>query len=205
MGRRHSRRRGQRCIRSRGAGQIVAQYYNFLRLGRAGYREIMHTMSHTCRFLAQAVERTGHFEVLSKPDALPLVCVRLHGDRPYTVFDLSHKLREQGWIVPAYTMAPKAEHIAVLRMVVRESTSRDVAESLAAHLDAAVHYLDTAGAAAAQAPRHKKKTKGVCSIKRRYSNDCWGVLQHRPAAISRSTSDGCRQLSSSRGTVREAR
>jgi glutamate decarboxylase len=95
---------------SRGAGQIVAQYYNFLRLGHAGYREIMHTISHTGRFLAQAMERTGHFEVLSRPDALPLVCVRLHGDRPYAVFGVSHKLRERGWIVPAYTMGPKAEH-----------------------------------------------------------------------------------------------
>jgi len=147
---------------SRGAGQIIAQYYNFLRLGMAGYAEVMGSLAHTARFLAAAVMRTGHFELLSKPDGLPLVCARLKGERPYTVFDLSAKLRERGWIVPAYTMAPDAEAIAVLRMVVRESLSLDMAECLAADLDSAVRYFDTAGADAAQAPRQETKTKGVC-------------------------------------------
>ena len=147
---------------SRGAGQVVAQYYNFLRLGRAGYRELMHAMHATTGSLSAAVMATGHFELLSKPGALPLVCVRLRGERPYTVFDLSAKLRERGWIVPAYTMAPNAQNVAVLRMVVRESLSRDMAECLAADLDRAVRYFDAAGAAAAQTPKQETKTKGVC-------------------------------------------
>jgi hypothetical protein len=47
-------------------------------------------------------------------------------------------------------------------MVVRESVSRDMADSLAADLDSAVHFFDAAGGAAAQPKKKKNKTKGVC-------------------------------------------
>ena len=147
---------------SRGAGQIIAQYFNFLRLGRSGYESVMRSLEDTSRYLAEAVVGTGHFDELSAPATLPLVCVRLRGERSYSVFDLSAKLRERGWIVPAYTMAPDAQEVAVLRMVVREGLSRDMAEALAADLDAAVAFFDRAGAPAAQAAPDAAKTKGVC-------------------------------------------
>ncbi|MGH9071060.1 MAG: glutamate decarboxylase, partial [Acidimicrobiales bacterium] len=124
---------------SRGAGQILAQYYNFLRLGRAGYTSIMTGLAETAAEVAEAVSATGHFEVLSKADALPLVCFRLIGERPYSVFDISARLRERGWIVPAYTLAPDATDVAVLRVVVREGLSRDMADLLVGDLDRAVH------------------------------------------------------------------
>ncbi|MGH9127661.1 MAG: glutamate decarboxylase [Acidimicrobiales bacterium] len=150
---------------SRGAGQILAQYYNFLRLGRAGYTAIMTGLAGTAAALATSVASTGHFEILSKPDALPLVCFRLVGERPYTVFDISARLRERGWIVPAYTLAPNATDVSVLRVVVREGLSRDMADLLVADLDRAVHELDSrarpAGLDAVAAPP-PAKSRGVC-------------------------------------------
>ena len=78
---------------SRGASQIIAQYYNFLRLGRAGYREIMLNLQDTSRYLATAIDDTGHFDLVSDDAGLPLVCFTLKKDRPYTVFDVSDHLR----------------------------------------------------------------------------------------------------------------
>lgn len=149
---------------SKGAGQVVAQYYNFLRLGRQGYREIMLCLQETARYLAGAVDEMAHFDILSAPTGLPLVCMRLQGDRPYTVFDVSDRLRERGWIVPAYTLAPNAEDIAVLRVVVREGLSRDMVEMLVADLRRAVEYLDAVHPQTEDASRdpHDSKTKGVC-------------------------------------------
>ncbi len=169
---------------SRGANQILAQYYNLLRLGRAGYTEIMGVLAATAEHVAGAMADTGHFRLLSQPDALPLVCGRLTGDRSYTVFDVSEQLRQRGWIVPAYTMAPNAEHIAVLRVVVREGLSRDMADLLMDDLRTALDHLDRSGGGkasghgahqraaarpAGSAPpndpsrtRQKAKTKGVC-------------------------------------------
>ena len=147
---------------SRGAGQIVAQYFNFLRLGEAGYRSIMEALRDTTAFLEEAVRKTGHFEILSRPDSLPLVCARLKGPERFTVFDVSERLRERGWIVPAYTMAADAQDVAVLRMVVRDGFSRDMAENLAADLGRAVGKLQAQGDSAATVPPQPTKTKGVC-------------------------------------------
>jgi glutamate decarboxylase len=166
---------------SRGAGQILAQYYNFLRLGYEGYADIMRGLDATAGYLASSVEQLGRFEILSKPRTVPLVCFRLNADPGFSVFDISAHLRERGWIVPAYTMAPDAQEVAVLRVVVKENFSRDMADLLVADLQSALAYLDQHGstreattharpgprkiAASAhpRATRHEHKTaKGVC-------------------------------------------
>jgi glutamate decarboxylase len=131
---------------SRGAAQIVAQYYNFLRLGWDGYRDVMVALATVARAIAEKIEQMGEFELLGRGDDLPVVCFRLAKDRPYTVFDLSDLLRERGWIVPAYTMAPDAEDVAVLRIVVREGLSTDMASELIDDIKAAVEHLAAHGA-----------------------------------------------------------
>ena len=60
----------------------------------------------------------------------------------YDVFDVSRKLRERGWLVPAYTMPPKREDLAVLRVVVRNGFSHDMAELFLRDLRTAVDWLD---------------------------------------------------------------
>ncbi|MHB1775047.1 MAG: glutamate decarboxylase [Acidimicrobiales bacterium] len=125
---------------SRGASQIVAQYYNFLRLGFDGFREIMNALAGTARWLRQRLAEMGPFTVVGDDD-LPVVCVRLAGDEPFDVFELSDALRTRGWIVPAYRMAPDAEDVAVLRIVVREGLSRDMAGDLADDVERAVEHL----------------------------------------------------------------
>lgn len=115
---------------SRPGNQVVGQYYNFLRLGRAGYTEVMRTLSDTARWLGRQLAASQHFELISDGSAIPVVSCRLHGDRGYTEFDVSHELRTFGWQVPAYTMPEGATDIAVLRVVVREGLSADLARAL---------------------------------------------------------------------------
>ena len=146
---------------SRGGGQIVAQYYNFLRLGRAGYTAVMRRLLETSNDLADAARARGRLEVLSKPDALPLVCVRLPPDVSYDAFDVSHLLRERGWIVPAYTLAPNADDITVLRVVVRESLTRDLADLLLDDVHRAGQRLDSIGPVVPDRTR-SGHTHGVC-------------------------------------------
>lgn len=151
---------------SRGAAQILAQYYNFLRLGRAGYRSILLGLEETAGYLADRLGHLGPFALLSEPHTLPLVCVRLVGDHPYSVFDLSDELRRRGWIVPAYTLAPDAESIAVLRIVVREGLSRDMAELLVSDIERALGDLERRAPAhhrtTPPAHHHHRKTRAVC-------------------------------------------
>ncbi len=114
---------------SKGSSTIIAQYYNFLRLGFNGYKDIMDIMSFNAKYLAYELEKSGKFEVINKDVYFPLVTVRLK-DADFTVFQLSEKLREKGWIIPAYTLPKNAEDIAVLRMVIKENFGRDMVECL---------------------------------------------------------------------------
>jgi glutamate decarboxylase len=127
---------------SRPGNQVVGQYYNFLRLGRAGYTEVMRTLSDTARWLSHQLAGSEHFEVISDGSAIPVVSCRLTGERGYTEFDVSHELRTYGWQVPAYTMPEGAEDVAVLRVVVREGLSADLARALFDDIMKSVTALD---------------------------------------------------------------
>jgi glutamate decarboxylase len=128
---------------SRGAAQIVAQYYNLIRLGRQGYTQIMEALAETARWLAAELGRLEGLEIVAAGTDLPVVCVRLADDVPFTVFDLADRLRLRGWVVPAYRMAADAQAVAVLRLVVREGLSRDMADCLVTDLTAAIDHLKT--------------------------------------------------------------
>ena len=134
---------------SRPGNQVVGQYYNFLRLGRAGYTQVMKTLSGTARWFSDQLHKSQHFEVISDGSKLPVVAFKLSGNsadggggRGYTEFDVSAQLRSYGWQVPAYTMPPGAENVSVLRVVVREGFSADLARSLWEDLHAVLNHLD---------------------------------------------------------------
>jgi glutamate decarboxylase len=127
---------------SRPGSQVVGQYYNFLRLGRAGYLQVMQSLSSTARWLADQLAASKRFELLSNGSAIPVIAFRLAGDPGYTEFDVSHALRAYGWQVPAYTMPPDAEHVSVLRVVIREGFSADMARSLRDDMRTTLATLD---------------------------------------------------------------
>ena len=127
---------------SRPGNQVLAQYYNFLRLGREGYTAIMTTLRAVARHLASEIEKIGPFVLVSDARDEPVFAFRLKEEiTHYDVFHLSDKLREHGWQVPAYTMPQHAEDVAVMRIVVREGFSYDMADLLLQDLREAVEYF----------------------------------------------------------------
>ncbi|HCR37541.1 MAG TPA: glutamate decarboxylase, partial [Opitutae bacterium] len=149
---------------SKSASQVLGQYYNFLRLGKSGYSRIMEVLQENANYLSQALEARGLFKLLSKVGDLPVVTFALKEETSFSVFDISEKLRERGWIVPAYTMAPNAEHISVLRVVVREGFSRDMADMLLNDIERAVRHLQDSQqySKSSKDTPSPKKTQGVC-------------------------------------------
>lgn len=108
---------------SKGASQVIGQYYQMIRLGKHGYRSIMLNITKIADFLAARLEEQG-FKIISQRsgNGLPVVAFCLPSDRSgfYDEFALAHQLRERGWIVPAYTMAPNSNKLKLMRVVVRE-------------------------------------------------------------------------------------
>jgi len=128
---------------SRPGNQVVAQYYNFLRLGEAGYRQIMEALRDTAMMLSSGIAEIGPFELVSDGSAIPVFAFKLRDEiNHYSVFDLSDKLREFGWQVPAYTMPEDAEEVAVLRIVVREGFSEDMGQMLLDDIKKAVTHFE---------------------------------------------------------------
>ena len=124
---------------SRPGSQVVAQYYNFLRLGREGYRAVQQGCQDVARRLSAGIAGLGPFELLTDGSDLPVFAFKLRGDvTNYTVFEVSRALRERGWQVPAYTLPANLEDLAVLRIVVRNGLSADMADILLADLRRAV-------------------------------------------------------------------
>ncbi|WP_328398133.1 glutamate decarboxylase [Streptomyces sp. NBC_00390] len=116
---------------SRPGAQVAAQYYTFVRLGRAGYRAVQQTARDIARGLAERIEALGDFQLLTRGDELPVFTFTTAPDvTSFDVFDVSRRLREQGWLVPAYTFPKNREDLSVLRMVCRNGFSADLADLL---------------------------------------------------------------------------
>ncbi len=143
---------------SRASNSVILQYFSLLRLGREGFEQIIATVLANAQALAGKLATIDGLEVLNDGSRFPIVVVRAHPDsasRPLDLVLLSHLLRERGWIVPAYTLPPDAEHITVLRMVIKENFSRDMVDLLAHDVAASAHVL--AHGPSAQARRAPKR------------------------------------------------
>lgn len=143
---------------SRPSNSVVLQYFNFLRLGRAGYTEIVLNTLANSRALATKLGDIEGLELVNDGSAFPIVALRASDPAQTDLTALSHKLREHGWIVPAYTLPANAEHITLLRMVVKENFSRDMVDMLAHDVHGAMRILQDGHA---KHP-HRKRTRPCC-------------------------------------------
>jgi len=128
---------------------LLAQYYNFVRYGRAGYTYIMQNMQTNARVLAEKLEAMGLFEIIgAEEEQLPLVAFRLAGDNGYDEFDIAWQLSaERGWMVPAYTLPPNAQDVTIMRALVKETMSREHVDTLARDIEEACATLAKKGGA----------------------------------------------------------
>ncbi|KAH9745878.1 glutamate decarboxylase 4 [Citrus sinensis] len=129
---------------SKGSSQVIAQYYQLIRL--------------------EGLEKTGRFNIVSKDEGVPLVAFSLKDNKRHDEFEVAELLRRFGWIVPAYTMPADAQHITVLRVVIREDFSRTLAERLVLDITKVLHELDSLPSkvlvpASEQNGRNGKKTE----------------------------------------------
>jgi glutamate decarboxylase len=128
---------------SRPGSNVIAQYYNFLRLGAKGYREVQQTCQDVAVYLSSEIAKIGPFELLSEGKELPVFAFRLRDDvTGYSVFDISERLRGRGWLVPAYTFPENLQDMAVLRIVVKNAFSMDMAQALLHDIQQQVQALE---------------------------------------------------------------
>ncbi|HIX20570.1 MAG TPA: glutamate decarboxylase, partial [Candidatus Akkermansia intestinigallinarum] len=149
---------------SRPAGQIIAQYYDFVRLGKEGYRAIQQASYDVAASIAKGIAAMGSFEFISTGDPrtdIPAVCFFMKEgyDPGYNLFELSDRLRVRGWQVPAFTLTGEANHIVVMRVMVRQGFAADMAQLLLDDIRRAIDFLSQ------HAPARHLKESEVPSFK----------------------------------------
>jgi glutamate decarboxylase len=144
---------------SRGSAMIKAQYYQFVRLGRAGYAATVRSMLDNARYLDRQLDKTGWFEMLNPGLPEPVVTFRLKEGLDFDAFHLSDRLRQHGWIVPAYALPPNAQHVTALRVVIRNDMSRDKLDILLNHVNEACQYLSGRGMPATDDARKQHESQ----------------------------------------------
>jgi glutamate decarboxylase len=134
---------------STGSAMVLAQYYNLIRYGRAGYTYIMRNMQTNARALAEQLQKMGKFELIGQDEEqLPLVAWKLAERQSYDEFDIAWQLSaERGWMVPAYTLPPDAQDVTIMRALVKETMSREHVDTLARDIEEAIATLEAKGGA----------------------------------------------------------
>jgi len=140
---------------SRPSNSVLLQYFAFLRLGREGYSQIVSSVLANATALAEKLTAIEGLQLFNDPARFPIVVVRAEDPERIDLTLVSELLRERGWIVPAYTLPPNAQHINVLRMVVKENFSRDMVDMLAHDMRGAIHIAEHGHSARSRRPRRR--------------------------------------------------
>jgi glutamate decarboxylase len=133
---------------STGSAMVLAQYYNFVRLGRDGYRYVIETMQANARLLAEQIQKVGVFRLIGgeHEEQLPLVAFQLAEEQSYDEFDIAAQLASQrGWMVPAYTLPPNADHVKIMRALVKQTLGHTLAQTLGNDIAQACETLEKKG------------------------------------------------------------
>jgi glutamate decarboxylase len=128
---------------SRPGSEVIAQYHMFTSLGRDGYRRVQQRSSDVARRIAAGIAEIGPYELVSDASDLPVFAFRLKREvTKFTVFDVSDRLRERGWLVPAYTFPANREDLSVLRIVIRAEMTHEMGDLLLRDLRARTAALE---------------------------------------------------------------
>jgi glutamate decarboxylase len=129
---------------SRPGSEVVAQYFMFTSLGREGFTQMQKTSQEVAMYLSEEISKMGPYWLLSKGDQLPVFAFALNPEvTNYTVFDVSDRLRQRGWLVPAYSFPENRQDLNVLRIVVRAGMTMTMAKLLLEHLHEQTEFLES--------------------------------------------------------------
>jgi len=129
---------------SRPGGEVICQYYDFLRLGKEGYREIQTECYALGRYLTEKIAAFGPFRIIYDGEGgIPGLCWELRDpENPgFTLYDFADELRKRGWLVPAYSMPPNREDLVIQRILVRHGFTQQMADSLLEEMQSVLNHF----------------------------------------------------------------
>jgi glutamate decarboxylase len=143
---------------SRPGSQVIAQYFMLTALGHEGYRRVLQNAQDVALHLSNGISELGPYRLLTEGRELPVFAVALASEETnYSVFDVSDRVRQRGWLVPAYSFPENRQDLSVLRIVVRAGMTHDMADALLEHLREQTDYLESlSGPLPSQVPEKRQ-------------------------------------------------
>ena len=135
---------------------VLAQYFNFLNLGRPGYEAVVRAMDSNAATLTEGLTALDGIEVVpSKGPTLPLTIARVAEGEPFDENDLVGELaRRRGWLIPAYQLPPDNGETRIIRMLVKINQTRELVDALLADYEASIAQLRKHGGTGGKTPAH---------------------------------------------------
>ena len=137
---------------SKSASQVIGQYYNFVRLGFEGYKKIHEESREIANNIAKNLQKYNLFDIISEGNDIPVVSWKIKDNVKFNLFLLSERLGYNGWQVPAYTLPKNLTDVVVMRIVIREGFSYEMADLLLKDIEKSIEYCK----ANAEALEHTK-------------------------------------------------
>ncbi len=129
---------------SRPGSEVIAQYFMFASLGREGYRRVIQNAQDVAHHISHGLAEMGPYRLLTDGSDLPVFAFTTAPEvENYSVFDVSDRLRQRGWLVPAYTFPQNRPDLSVLRIVVRAGMNHEMADLLLDHLAEQTDFLQS--------------------------------------------------------------
>jgi glutamate decarboxylase len=142
---------------SRPGSEVVAQYFMFTTLGREGYRRVMQGAQNVATHLSSEIAKMGRYRLVTEGTDLPVFAFGLAPEvEYYNVFDVSDRLRQFGWLVPAYTFPKNRDDLSVLRIVIRAGMTMEMADHLLTDMRAVTHFLESLDAPLPSVAKEKR-------------------------------------------------
>ena len=129
---------------SRPGSEVITQYFMLTSFGHAGYRRAIGGAQSVAQYLAREIAKLGPYRLITEGNDLPVFAFTLAPEiENYTVFDVSDRLRQRGWLVPAYTFPANRQDLSVLRIVVRAGMTLEMADFLLDHMRDLTAFLES--------------------------------------------------------------
>ncbi len=122
---------------------VLAQYYQFIRLGHSGYSSVVRAMTKNRHALADRLREEDALTIYDDDrPTLPLLIAKTNDDEPFDSTELVGELaRRRGWMVPAYQMPPNNENDRIMRMLVKLNQTRELVDALCDDYHESIKYL----------------------------------------------------------------
>jgi glutamate decarboxylase len=126
---------------SRDSSCMLAQYYNLLHLGYDGYLQKSSSARSKAQYLVEQLNLLNCFEFIYPAAYIPIIVLRIKAGCTLNLDDIANSIQSAGWYTAVSQLSFAKDHAKIMKIVIRDSLSLEMLESLAQSFKSAIEKL----------------------------------------------------------------